>query len=393
MVGKMSKKPAYVSQRTLYLGIILGALTGALAHQAILSSGSAAANVGTAKKQIQDHYIAELGNPQLEQAAIQGMILSLDDYSELLSPEDYQALLASSQGTFAGIGVEIERRAGNFTVTRVMSKSPAAESRLQIGDRISRVDGKVVDDWSLSELIRHIRGPEDSEVQLGLLRRQPQDAGNAARSEMTVTLTRANISNAFIEKRLLKNDLGYIGTSNCYDGLAEDIENAVRAMGRPTLRGLILDLRGNPGGTLNCAVATTNLFLNEGVVVSTQNNRKLTAHGRRDYRATKEAPFLDLPLAVLVDGSTASAAEIIAGALQDRNRATIVGSPTFAKGTVQTLLSPLPNGSALKITTAHYLTPLGRSFDGVGLVPDVVLSNADDAAILAAAAAALSQPR
>jgi carboxyl-terminal processing protease len=161
-------------------------------------------------------------------------------------------------------------------------------------------------------------------------------------------------------------------------------------MSDATLRGLILDLRSNPGGTLLCAVGTVDLFLASGAIVAIQDSRTSKSNENlRTYNASSNTPFPDLPLAVLVNGSTASAAEIIAGALQDRARATILGSKTFAKGTVQTLLPPLPNGSVLKITTARYLTPLGRSFDQEGLVPDKLVETDEDVTILAAAVSAL----
>ena len=164
-------------------------------------------------------------------------------------------------------------------------------------------------------------------------------------------------------------------------------------MSEAPLKGIVLDLRSNPGGTLTCAVGTVDLFLTSGTVVTIQDNRTPEDQApSRAFTATSDTPFPELPLAILVNGSTASAAEIIAGALQDHGRAIILGSQTFAKGTVQTLLPPLPNGSALKITTARYLTPLGRSFDQEGLVPDKLVENGDDGAIAAAVSALTALP-
>ena len=172
--------------------------------------------------------------------------------------------------------------------------------------------------------------------------------------------------------------------------MGNDIRRAVSTMGESPLRGLILDLRSNPGGTLTCAVGTVDLFITSGTVVTIQDSRMpKSSANQRAYNASNDTPFPDLPLAVLVNGSTASAAEIIAGALQDHARATILGSQTFAKGTVQTLLPPLPDGSALKITTARYLTPRGRSFDQEGLVPDQLVEYDEDTTILASAVSIL----
>jgi carboxyl-terminal processing protease len=343
-----------------------------------------------AVQQIIEHYIVEPDRDGLERAAINGMVGTLDDYSELLSPEAYQRLLTNAEGTFAGIGIEIGLRQDLFTVLRIIPQSPAAASVVQVGDRIKAVDGNTIQGLLLTEVIDKLRGPAGSRVNLVLSRAQRarHTNGEPVVIDIELTLVRQTLDGAYLDIRLTENNVVYVRATQCYDAMASDIQRAISTVSEAPLKGIILDLRSNPGGTLTCAVGTVDLFLTSGTVVTIQDNRTPEDQARsRAFTATSDTPFPELPLAILVNGSTASAAEIIAGALQDHGRATILGSQTFAKGTVQTLLPPLPNGSALKITTARYLTPLGRSFDQEGLVPDELVENDDNGAIAAAVSA------
>jgi carboxyl-terminal processing protease len=343
-----------------------------------------------AVQQIIEHYIVEPDRDGLERAAINGMVGTLDDYSELLSPEAYQRLLTNAEGTFAGIGIEIGLRQDLFTVLRIIPQSPAAASVVQVGDRIKAVDGNTIQGLLLTEVIDKLRGPAGSRVNLVLSRAQRarHTNGEPVVIDIELTLVRQTLDGAYLDIRLTENNVVYVRATQCYDAMASDIQRAISTVSEAPLKGIILDLRSNPGGTLTCAVGTVDLFLTSGTVVTIQDNRTPEDQApSRAFTATSDTPFPELPLAILVNGSTASAAEIIAGALQDHGRATILGSQTFAKGTVQTLLPPLPNGSALKITTARYLTPLGRSFDQEGLVPDELVENDDNGAIAAAVSA------
>jgi carboxyl-terminal processing protease len=343
-----------------------------------------------AVQQIIEHYIVEPDRDGLERAAINGMVGTLDDYSELLSPEAYQRLLTNAEGTFAGIGIEIGLRQDLFTVLRIIPQSPAAASVVQVGDRIKAVDGNTMQGLLLTEVIDKLRGPAGSRVNLVLSRAQRarHTNGEPVVIDIELTLVRQTLDGAYLDIRLTENNVAYVRATQCYDAMASDIQRAISTVSEAPLKGIILDLRSNPGGTLTCAVGTVDLFLTSGTVVTIQDNRTPEDQApSRAFTATSDTPFPELPLAILVNGSTASAAEIIAGALQDHGRATILGSQTFAKGTVQTLLPPLPNGSALKITTARYLTPLGRSFDQEGLVPDKLVENDDNGAIASAVSA------
>ena len=376
--------------RTLLLGGLLAFIAGIAANQQFGIRTAPINSFERAVQQIIEHYIVEPDRDGLERAAINGMVGTLDDYSELLSPEAYQRLLTNAEGTFAGIGIEIGLRQDLFTVLRIIPQSPAAASVVQVGDRIKAVDGNTMQGLLLTEVIDKLRGPAGSRVNLVLSRAQRarHTNGEPVVIDIELTLVRQTLDGAYLDIRLTENNVVYVRATQCYDAMASDIQRAISTVSEAPLKGIVLDLRSNPGGTLTCAVGTVDLFLTAGTVVTIQDNRTPKDQApSRAFTATSDTPFPELPLAILVNGSTASAAEIIAGALQDHGRATILGSQTFAKGTVQTLLPPLPNGSALKITTARYLTPLGRSFDQEGLVPDKLVENDDNGAIAAAVSA------
>ena len=376
--------------RTLLLGGLLAFIAGVGANQQLGIRTAPIDSFERAVQQITEHYIVEPDRDELERAAINGMVGTLDDYSELLSPEAYQRLLTNAEGTFAGIGIEIGLRQDLFTVLRIIPQSPAAASVVQVGDRIKAVDGNTMQGLLLTEVIDKLRGPAGSRVNLVLSRAQRarHTNGEPVVIDIELTLVRQTLDGAYLDIRLTENNVVYVRATQCYDAMASDIQRAISTVSEAPLKGIVLDLRSNPGGTLTCAVGTVDLFLTSGTVVTIQDKRTPEDQApSRAFTATSDTPFPELPLAILVNGSTASAAEIIAGALQDHGRATILGSQTFAKGTVQTLLPPLPNGSALKITTARYLTPLGRSFDQEGLVPDKLVENDDNGAIAAAVSA------
>ena len=376
--------------RTLLLGGLLAFIAGVGANQQLGIRTAPIDSFERAVQQITEHYIVEPDRDELERAAINGMVGTLDDYSELLSPEAYQRLLTNAEGTFAGIGIEIGLRQDLFTVLRIIPQSPAAASVVQVGDRIKAVDGNTMQGLLLTEVIDKLRGPAGSRVNLVLSRAQRarHTNGEPVVIDIELTLVRQTLDGAYLDIRLTENNVAYVRATQCYDAMASDIQRAISTVSEAPLKGIVLDLRSNPGGTLTCAVGTVDLFLTSGTVVTIQDKRTPEDQApSRAFTATSDTPFPELPLVILVNGSTASAAEIIAGALQDHGRATILGSQTFAKGTVQTLLPPLPNGSALKITTARYLTPLGRSFDQEGLVPDKLVENDDDGAIAAAVSA------
>ena len=380
------------SRRTLVLGVLCGLIVGMLLHRGLMDESAllrhlSLRSVDQATAQLIQHYQAPLNQSTLTEAAIQGMVNSLDEYSEVLDAQAYARLMASTRGTFAGVGMQVGLRNGSFAVLSLLPDSPAAAANIQVGDVITKIEGAVVTGWRLSQVVDQLRGSSGSVVNLQLQRSVP-DGPLDRTVDVDVVLVRQMLEAVYLRTRLLENRIAYARADQCYDTLAADLTSALYTLTElatenhsdTALRGLVLDLRANPGGSLTCAVTSVDLFIDSGTIVTTEGHQ-----GIEFYQATSSTPFALMPLAILVDGGTASAAEIIAGALQDYGRATIVGGQTFAKGSVQTLLPPLANGSALKITTAYYRTPKGRSFSEVGLMPDVKVNALDERAVLAAA--------
>ena len=395
MANQMSSKPA-VTRSTLILGVLCGLIAGMLLPRGFMDEAAQLGSLSLrsldeANRQLIEHYQAPLNQSALTDAALQGMVSMLDEHSQVLSERAYAQLRASARGEFAGVGIQVGLRHERFSVQRVLPNSPAASADIKVGDVIVKIDDREIVGWQLSRLIDRLRGTVGTTVDLELVRIVNEDLPRQTKT-VSVVLERQELKAVYFRTHLLENRIVYAAAEQCYDALAQDIQGALRAQTKRTtdvpIKGLVLDLRGNPGGTLTCAVATVDLFIDSGTIVSTQSHR-----GLESYQASSTTPYLSLPLAILVDGGTASAAEIIAGALQDYGRATVVGSQTFAKGSVQTLLSPLANGSALKITTAHYLTPKGRSFSETGLLPDIEVSSSDENAVIRAALQAIADPR
>lgn len=373
----MNRAAKPITLKTLGLGIGFGVALGIVLDRAALQPPSDFQNLNRAKQQIHEHYLGGIDNGALERGAIKGMVNTLDDHSELLTPEAYERLLKESQGSFVGVGLEIGLEQGFFTVLSTLDNSPAAARDIRSGDRIKTIDGEAVKGKLLRELIVLLRGKQDTEVAIGFSRKV---SAQSSESYFELTLKRTKLTGVYLQTEMVAERVMHVKAAQCYDGLAEDLVRAVTAHKNPPITGLILDLRNNPGGTLNCAVATADLFLDSGKIVTTAAAQLLPeAAGAVTYPAGPTTPLKALPTVILVNAGTASAAEIIAGALQDQGRAKIVGSQTFAKGTVQSLLPPLANGSALKITTGIYLTPNGRTFNEQGLVPDVLLTEGESA--------------
>lgn len=386
------KRERLVSRRTLVLSVLCGLVVGMLLHRSLMNESAllrhqSLRSVDQATDQLIQHYQAPLNQSTLTEAAIQGMVNRLDEYSQVLDAQAYARLKASTRGTFAGVGIQVGLRNGNFAVLSLLQDSPAAAANIQVGDVITKIDGAAVTGWQLSQVVDQLRGSSGSAVNLELQRSVPGGPPDRTVS-IAVVVVRQKLEAVYLHTRLLENRIAYVRADQCYDTLAEDLTAAVTTLTESAadnrsdtaVQGLVLDLRANPGGSLICAVTSVDLFIDSGTIATTEGHR-----GTESYDATSYTPFASTALVVLVDGGTASAAEIIAGALQDYGRATIVGGQTFGKGSVQTLLPPLANGSALKITTAHYRTPKGRGFSEVGLMPDVAVNSLDESAVLAAA--------
>ncbi|MEJ5348837.1 MAG: S41 family peptidase [Desulfosoma sp.] len=313
---------------------------------------------------VQDHYVEEVDSRKLIYGAISGMLRELDPHSSFLRPEDYKELEIETKGKFGGIGIEITVRNGVLTVVAPLEGTPADKAGIQANDQIIKIDGAPTQEMSLTEAVQKMRGPKGTKVKLTIMR-------EGQRKPLEFELTRDIISIQSVRTRFLEKGYGYVRISSFQSGTGRDLRKVLEKLEaeEKPLQGLILDLRNNPGGLLDQAVAVADEFLDSGLIVYTGGRRE---NQQMRFEATKNAVPHPYPIVVLVNGGSASASEIVAGALQDHRRAVIVGEPTFGKGSVQTVI-PLNDGSAVRLTTSLYYTPSGRSIQAKGITPDIVV--------------------
>jgi carboxyl-terminal processing protease len=313
---------------------------------------------------VKENYVQEVQSKELVEGAISGMLRTLDPHSSYLDPDAYKELQVETKGSFGGIGIEITIRDGVLTVVSPLEGTPAYELGIQAGDQILRVDGEPTKEMALMEAVKKMRGPKGTNVVLTIMREEfskPQD----------FVITRATIAIRSVRSKTLEPGYGYIRLSQFQSSTALDLRKEIAKLEKEnkSLKGLILDMRNNPGGLLDQAVKVSDEFLNEGLIVYTGGRLKSQDMRFEAHMNTKPHSY---PLVVLVNEGSASAAEIVAGALQDHKRAVVVGVKTFGKGSVQTVM-PLRNGAALRLTTALYYTPSGRSIQAKGIEPDIVV--------------------
>jgi carboxyl-terminal processing protease len=302
----------------------------------------------------------------VEYAAVNGMLRTLDPHSVLLTPDVYNEMRTSTRGQFGGLGIVIALRDGLLTIVRPLPGTPAERAGLLKGDRIVKIDEEATLNLPLDEAVKRLRGTPGSSVDVWVRR---DGAGGFAKPRK-FKLTRAIIHLDSVESRMLSGGIGYIKISSFQGNTHEDMERALAVLHRQPMKGLVLDLRDNPGGLLEQAVRVADAFLTSGTIVTTSSNDP----SQRDEKfATREGTEPNYPMVVLVNGGSASASEIVAGALQNHDRALVVGQRTFGKGSVQLLYDFPDDGSALKLTIAQYLTPGDVSIQGVGIVPDVAI--------------------
>ena len=316
-------------------------------------------------QRVKREYVEPLDDEELLDAAIRGMVADLDAHSEFLDASDYRDIRISTTGSYTGIGVEVSEQDGEITVISPMAGSPAARSGIRSGDRIIAVDGHGIDAVNVHETMSRMRGRAGSKVTVTVDR-----DGEAIIHEMRREVIRV----ASVSRELLSAAYGYARVSQFSEATARELSRAIDELQDENggmLSGLVLDLRNNPGGVLDAAVDVSDLFLDSGVIVSAEGR----THDSRFRRSAHRGDVLDgADLIVLVNEGSASASEIVAGALQDHGRATIVGTPTFGKGLVQTVM-PLSQGRAIKLTTSRYYTPSGDSIHETGITPDVFVEN------------------
>lgn len=312
-------------------------------------------------RQIEKNYVDPQEAKKLISSAIKGMVQSLDPHSSFMTKEEHQDLLMETKGSFSGVGIEITLKDNIIVVVSAIEGTPAYEAGIESGDKIVKIDEKSTIDMTIVDAVKSIRGEKGTKVKLTIMR-------GASEKPLEFVVTRSVIPLKSVRQFPLTPAIGYIRVSNFQSKTTEDLVAALNTLEKgEKLEGLVLDLRNNPGGLLSQAIEVSDLFLDSGVIVSTKGR-----DGSQDMEvsAHKHSNERKYPIVVLVNGGSASASEIVAGALQDNKRALVLGTKTFGKGSVQTIL-PLSDGSGLRLTTARYYTPSGKSIQVSGIIPDV----------------------
>ncbi len=320
---------------------------------------------------VRRHYVDDVTTQKLVDGAIRGMLSSLDPHSAYLPPDAYKELQVDTKGSFGGLGIEITLRDGILTVVSPIEDTPAARAGVLAGDQIIKIEDEFTKDMTLMQAVKLMRGPKGTPIEL-TIRREGQDEW------LDLTLVREVIRIKSVKHRSLEPGYGYLRLTQFQERTATEAAAALESLANETpegLQGLVLDLRNNPGGLLSQAVSVSDIFLDSGLVVYTEG--RLDNQAQKFY-AHKGNSRTDFPMIVLVNGGSASASEIVAGALQDHRRAIILGTQTFGKGSVQTILpihaeETADSNSAIRLTTARYYTPNGRSIQATGITPDIVM--------------------
>jgi len=316
---------------------------------------------------VEKNYVEEVKLQDLIQGAISGMMKSLDPHSTFMTAEEYKELEVETKGSFGGIGIEITILKDVLTVVSPIEDTPAFQAGIKPGDQIIKIDGKSTKDITIQEAVKKLRGPKDTKVTLTIYRESLQKPKD-------FVLTRAIIKITSVKSRLLDDGIGYCRIASFQERTGDDLKKAVKELDTKAnpLKGIVLDLRNNPGGLLNQSIEVSDVFLKSGMIVSTRGRIKAMD---TSSSAKNDGDEPTCPIVVLINEGSASASEIVAGALQDNGRALILGTRSFGKGSVQTLI-PLEDGAALKLTTAKYYTPSGRSIQAEGISPDITLKYA-----------------
>jgi len=356
----------------LVLGVLLAVGQGVFAQKSVSSGGSLPleelktfTDVFT---KIKRDYVVSVDDRTLLENAIRGMLSGLDPHSSYLDTDAYKELQVGTSGKFGGLGIEVGMEDGFVKVIAPIDDTPAKRAGVEAGDLIIRLDDKPVKGLSLGEAVKLMRGDPGSDIILTIVRK-------GEKAPLKITITRDIIRVKSVKSRMLEDGFGYVRVTQFQSNSGENLVNAIEELqqeSKNNLHGLVLDLRNNPGGVLNAAVSISDAFIKEGLIVYTEGRIEDSS---LKFNATPRDVLKGAPMVVLVNGGSASASEIVAGALQDHKRAVIMGAKTFGKGSVQTIL-PLPNNSsALKLTTARYFTPSGRSIQAQGIVPDIELES------------------
>jgi carboxyl-terminal processing protease len=359
------------------LGLIAASAAAVLAFSLRPDIGVAAQNSSEAYKalnlfgevfeDVRADYAGKVDDDSLVESAINGMLTSLDPHSNYLNTKNFDDMKVQTRGEFGGLGIEVSMENGLVKVVSPIDDTPAARAGLKPGDMITQIDGQAVQGMTLPQAVEKMRGPINSDIRLTIQRK--------GRDPFDVKLTRATIRIQSVRSHLVGDDIGYIRITSFNEQTDVGLNNAMKNIKQQAgnkLRGIVLDLRNNPGGLLDQAVAVSDAFLDKGEIVSTRGR---VADDAQRYDARPGDVAAGLPVAVLINGGSASASEIVAGALQDHHRAILLGTRSFGKGSVQTII-PLPGHGAMRLTTARYYTPSGRSIQAKGIEPDIIVEAA-----------------
>ncbi|MGE0080576.1 MAG: S41 family peptidase [Thiohalomonadaceae bacterium] len=355
----------------LTMGVSLSLGGGALANRDVAAGGALPLEelqgLSEVFGKIKSDYVEAVDDKVLIQNAIRGMLSGLDPHSNYLDQKEFRELQVGTTGEFGGLGIEVGMEDGFVKVISPIDDTPAQRAGVKAGDLVIRLDDTPVKGMTLNEAVSRMRGKPGSDIVLTIVRE-----GEA--KPLTVRITRAVIKVKSVKSRLLEPGYGYVRITNFQTQTGEQVVAAVESLvkeSKGTLRGLVLDLRNNPGGVLGAAVSVSDAFLQKGTIVYTEGRAK---DSELRFNATPDDVLDGAPIVVLVNGGSASASEIVAGALQDHKRAIIMGGRTFGKGSVQTII-PMSNDTAVKLTTARYFTPSGRSIQAEGIEPDISLAS------------------
>ena len=359
--------------------VLLGAMIGASAvtigsRTDLLAAGARAAATDTYRnlnlfgdvfEKIRSDYVERPDEQKLVESAINGMLTSLDPHSSYMDSKSYRDMQVQTRGEFGGLGIEVTQEEGLVKVVTPIDDTPASRAGIMAGDLISAIDGEAVLGLTLNQAVDKMRGPVNTAVKLTVLR-------GSQKEPREVKLTRAVIQIKSVRSRQEGEDIGYIRitqfSEQTFDGVKQALQKFQQDMPGDKLKGYVLDLRNNPGGLLDQSVSVSNAFLDKGEIVSTRGRN---ADETQRYNARPGDISKGKPVIVLINGGSASASEIVAGALQDHKRATILGTRSFGKGSVQTIIPLGQNNGALRLTTARYYTPSGRSIQAKGIDPDI----------------------
>lgn len=312
---------------------------------------------------VQKYYVEPVDSKKLIYGSIKGMLSDLDPHSSFMPPEMFKEMQVETQGSFGGLGIEITIRDGVLTVVSPIEDTPAFKAGVKAGDRILKINDELSKNMTLMEAVRKMRGPKGTKITISIMRQ-----GLSELKE--VEIVRDIIKIASVKSKSLADGIGYIRLTQFQERTSADMIKKIDELKKDgPLKGLVLDLRNDPGGLLNQAVRVSDYFLKSGLIVYTDGRLK---NQNMKYYAHDDGTEGDYPIVVLVNGGSASASEIVAGALQDHKRAVIMGTPSFGKGSVQTII-PLDDGAAIRLTTALYYTPNGRSIQAKGIKPDIIV--------------------